>query len=352
MLGFVSLAHPAPCELGGSASVKHVLGAMRPGKAVGLDGWSLEELRLLPDFFLRWLADLFNAVEDGRPWPRHLLSPEGVLLPNGDSGNPLDRPLIWLLSMPYRVWVAGRAKTLFRWVAGWSGRGPGEGAEDQSWRLALEFEAAYADGLGVGGAALDWSKAYDSIDLWLLETACCRSPLSERVWRPALQVYAARRRLRVRGAVGDFWEPTAGLLPGCALAVSFLALITRPWFLAMTALDPALSPRLYVDDATFWVQGRLGQVLPVVRRGMECTMAYEQAFGWQLNCIKSKPFASHASLRSACEGLGGLAVDIEFLDLGVSARVDGRRRPILKLGGSSGPCGGLPWFPACPSRSR
>ncbi len=72
---------------------------MPRGKAVGLDGWTVEEMRLWPPLLFQWLADLFNAVEQGKPWPRALAAVEGLLLPKGDQADPTDRRPIWLLSL-------------------------------------------------------------------------------------------------------------------------------------------------------------------------------------------------------------------------------------------------------------
>mmetsp|Transcript_64635 Transcript_64635/g.107098 ORF Transcript_64635/g.107098 Transcript_64635/m.107098 type:complete len:87 (+) Transcript_64635:360-620(+) len=42
--------------------------AMRPS-AMGLDGWSLHDLRALPDRVLHWLAQLLTLIEEMGQWP-------------------------------------------------------------------------------------------------------------------------------------------------------------------------------------------------------------------------------------------------------------------------------------------
>ncbi len=109
---------PVPADWDGPA-VRQVLFAMSKGKAHGLDGWFLEEFRLLPEFLLDAMAQLFNRVEGGACWPSAMIAPEGVLLPKGASRHdPMDRRPVWLLPVVYRVWAAGR------WRSGWrSGQG-------------------------------------------------------------------------------------------------------------------------------------------------------------------------------------------------------------------------------------
>ncbi len=109
-----------------------------------------------------------------------------------------------------------------KWIAQWSGAPALVGAEDQAWALSLALEAHGTLGQTVGGAAFDWSKAFDYVAPDLLGAACVEASVPEAVWRPALQAYRAPRRLRVREARGASWLPTSGLLPGCALAVFLL----------------------------------------------------------------------------------------------------------------------------------
>ena len=99
--------------------VRAVLGRMRPHKAPGLDGWTVAELRLIPDAIIELIAELLNAVEGGTPWPKELAAPEGLLLdkPGGDPTDPMAKRPIWLLPMVYRVWATRRAPLLAAWRA-------------------------------------------------------------------------------------------------------------------------------------------------------------------------------------------------------------------------------------------
>ncbi len=123
-------------------------------KAFGLDGWSVAELRLLPDELLAWCAELLETVERTGMWPEALHRPESLLLPQGgpdDAGDPIDRRPIWLLPMLHRLWAAGRAQLSAKWRASWPGGGSGLGAEELAWQLALELEAVEAAGEDVCG---------------------------------------------------------------------------------------------------------------------------------------------------------------------------------------------------------
>ncbi len=58
--------------------VQNTIRAMSLGKAPGLDGWFLEEVRVLPQPLVGWLAQIYNSVESTGCWPASMVSPEGV----------------------------------------------------------------------------------------------------------------------------------------------------------------------------------------------------------------------------------------------------------------------------------
>ena len=71
--------------------VLSILKRMALHKAPGLDGWTVDELRLLPPALLEWIAELFESVERTGRWPEELCQPEGLLLPKPGDGGPMDR---------------------------------------------------------------------------------------------------------------------------------------------------------------------------------------------------------------------------------------------------------------------
>jgi ribonuclease HI len=317
-----------------AALVRSLLRRMPRRKAVGLDGWSVAELRLLPDELLAWCAELLETVERTGTWPEALRRPEGLLLPKGgpaDAGDPMERRPIWLLPMLYRLWAAGRAQLFAKWRSSWPGGDGGMGAEELAWQLALELEAAEAAGEDVCGAALDWRKAFDSVPLANLRPLLCRAGVPEWLLEPLLATYGAPRRLRVEGALGECWTPTSGILPGCALAVFVLSVALRPWDRRMEhTVAPCLRRRIYVDDLTLWARGRAGAVLPALLDGLRVTAEFAEASGWQLHSRKCVQFANSAAARRwLCERWPEIPVGTEAKDLGVVASTGrARRSPI------------------------
>ena len=73
--------------------LQRALMRMHPS-ALGLDGWSLEDLRALPDQLLEWLADLLREVERQGRWPVRLAEGYMALIPKEGPPGPLNtRPL-------------------------------------------------------------------------------------------------------------------------------------------------------------------------------------------------------------------------------------------------------------------
>ena len=330
-----------------------LLRQMPKRKKPGLDGWTVSELRLLPTELHGWIAALFEEVEAIGRWPRELAEPEGLLLPKpGGTHGPLDRRPVWLLPILYRLWAAGRARLLARWRLSWAGDEVRRGAEELVWELALELEAAEALGESVAGAALDWGKAYDHVDLHSLPGLLARAGVPQWIVQPAMGAYKAKRRVRVGCAIGGAWDPSSGMLPGCALAVFFLSVLTLPWYRRTGEIDDRLRRRIYVDDFTLWARGaaeEAGQAAEAVSEALRVTSAFERAMGWQLNRGKSVQFASSAALRRWLATQTPLvAAGTGFKDLGAVASAGPRRRcavaaeRVLAAGGRFARIGRLP----------
>ena len=92
--------------------------AMRPS-AMGLDGWSLQDLRALPDRVLQWLAQLLALIEEVGQWPALLAQGYTSLIPKPGEEGPLGTRLLTVLSMVYRLWAGTRLWEVMRWQEAW-----------------------------------------------------------------------------------------------------------------------------------------------------------------------------------------------------------------------------------------
>ena len=307
--------------------LRALLKRMPKRKAVGLDGWAVAELRLLPEEILGWVVELFEAVERLGRWPDALSRPEGLLLPKPGDGGPMDRRPIWLLPMLYRVWAAGRAQLFARWRLSWGDGDGSVGAEELAWDLALELEAAEAQADTICGSALDWRKAFDHVSLKLLRAVLERARVPQWILGPLMATYSAPRRLRVEGALGQPWGPTSGILPGCALAIFVLSVLVRPWYWRTGRVHDSLRRRVYVDDLTVWARGSADDVAEAVAEALVITRQYEADMDWRLHEVKSKQFANNATVRRWLQRqTPSIGVTTSVRDLGVVATAGTKRQ--------------------------
>ena len=152
--------------------VEQAVARLPLGRAPGPDDWAGDELRRWPRPLLRALAALLRKVEELGRWPAGLQAAEVVLLPKpgGDPNLPLHKRPITLLPVIYRLWARLRLRQVDAWRASWDPAVTAlpKGPEGQAWDLAWELAVAPACGQTVCGAAVDFSKCYDSVRLPLL----------------------------------------------------------------------------------------------------------------------------------------------------------------------------------------
>ena len=97
----------------------------------------MHELRELTPTLRECIADLLNTVETQGRWPTSLPGSLGILLPQGGTGDPMDRRPTWLMPMVYRMWAGHRASLWATWRLQWPGETLFEGADSLAWETSL-----------------------------------------------------------------------------------------------------------------------------------------------------------------------------------------------------------------------
>ena len=204
------------------------------------------------------LASLAQLCEEDGRWPEQLRIAYVTLLSKG--GMPVDklhsRP-ITVMPLVYRAWAKARAKQLRTWLEKRTELlvGHRETAEFQAAVLATARSLGRATGEEAGVVRLDFSKAYDSLDLEFLEQALRKAGVAEQILRPTLSMYKALKAVRVGDGVGPAKEPDFGLPAGCPFATFFMAVVTLQWRRQLRMLPSKPSVRAWVDDCAAFVQG-------------------------------------------------------------------------------------------------
>ena len=149
--------------------IAEAIATMPNGKARGLDGFSIVELKMMSDEDHIMLAHLFNSFTETGKWPRPLLKAYVALLNKQPMPEtPKDTRPITVLPTLFRLWSRIHAKKVFRAIVDLLpnelyGFVPGKGTLDAAMELQSMLEEAMNSGATVCGVSIDLSKCYNTI---------------------------------------------------------------------------------------------------------------------------------------------------------------------------------------------
>ena len=277
-----------------------VLKRMHPS-AQGLDHIFTADLRMLNSSALQWLADMYNIIEEGAPWPDPCLQVRTAYLtkPGGDPFNPSDYRNLSITSVTYRLWATTRLRDISQWAQSWKLDGifaglPGVGAEDAWYTTAVTLELAKLTNTPFLGAAADIWKCFDQI---------CRPLLFAILWTMGipiglLQAYQAflDNLVFINSLAGGLGRPhrrACGIPQGCPLSMLFIAAMFRPWLMLMNTIG--IVGRILADDVMIIGFGNQGH--QVFQDAYDNTHEYFADIGAKVSTKKCYTYASHADTR-------------------------------------------------------
>eukprot|EP00973_Karenia_brevis_P040424 5586703-Karenia_brevis.AAC.1 len=212
--------------------------------APGLDGWRVDELKVLPRVLLDHLAELLNLIEDTGVWPQALQQCAVSLIPKTGGSGPLDLRPISIMSSLYRLWAARRLQDLKSWQEAWATKGQhayrsGHRVDDIFWKLAVQIEDATLHGTPFFGISFDYVKCFDLIPHELLLEMVDEMGLHPCVAKPLRSMYCGlKRRFRAGGGIGLEFASTNGILQGCPISVILVNALMGIWAKAVEAEIP------------------------------------------------------------------------------------------------------------------
>ena len=210
------------------------LARMHPS-ALGLDGWSLADLRSLPDQLLAWLADLLREVERVGRWPARLAEGYTALIPKEGPPGPLNTRPLTVLSMVYRLWASIRLADAIAWQESWAhpsafGFRPARSAMDGAAVTQVLLELCRLRRWAVAGMSIDYVKCFDLIPQAVVLALALELGMDPGTCRALGSMYKQlRRAFKVAGALGSWWRATNGILQGCPLSVVLVNVLTTIW---------------------------------------------------------------------------------------------------------------------------
>ena len=210
------------------------LSRMKPS-ALGLDGWSLADLRSLPDRLPGWLADLLCAVERTGKWPAHLAEGYSALIPKEGPPGPLNTRPLTVLSMVYRLWAGVRLVDAIAWQEAWAhpaafGFRPARSALDGAAVTQVLLELCRLRGWAVAGMSIDYVKCFDLIPQAVVLALALELGMDPGTCPALGAMYKQlRRAFKVAGALGLWWQATNSILERCPLSVILVNVLTTIW---------------------------------------------------------------------------------------------------------------------------
>ena len=147
------------------------------------------------------------------------------------------------LSFLYRLWAKLRLSIAHLWEASQPRRylaaGSGKSSVDMAFDMLFDAEVSRARGESALAALLDLEKFYEHIEHWRLADAAQRHGFSVVVVRLCIAVYAAGRRIKLRGCLSSQVFSTKGVVAGCSWAFSLqLWSCSSHWTCSRTPFRP------------------------------------------------------------------------------------------------------------------
>ena len=201
-----------------------------------------------------YLADMFNAIENGASWPEQLTSAGAAFLsknPN-DELNPLAYRVLLMLPALYRMLSKTRLRHLPPWIAEWAmpemhAGVEGRGAQDVAYNTALLTEWCQAMNLDLTGGAADIFKCFDQLSRPLIYAILEKAGVRPRVLETCRKFIGSLTTYNtVAGGLGEAYTKPTSIPQGDPFSMLIVAVILRAWVVQMKSLG--VQPRLLADD--------------------------------------------------------------------------------------------------------
>ena len=229
--------------------------------AAGLDGWAARDIALMSDKAIQLMVDLLNSIEQGAPWPEHMLATRAVFLSKNahDTANPVAHRILKIISGWYRKWASCRVRNLQGWIATWDNKYiksgvPGKGAQDAWLQTALQLELDNLTGLETAGGSVDIYKCFDQINRKLVLRLATEAGMPLRILEPYFRyIDNLQVQFQIGKTIGARHEDRCSIPQGCPFSMTMIALLLVPWTDLMNYQN--VTPRVLADDLMFTTSG-------------------------------------------------------------------------------------------------
>ena len=301
---------------------KAALGKAKTASMRGTCGWSVSELRRLPEVAVLPLLRIFRAIEKGCAWPKQLQQWLVVLLrkeegiPEWNSVRPIS-----VASVVYRIWSRIRTRQLLALCQSFALPTVGPRLSTRSlWGYVVDFVAEEAHaGREPSGLVVDIVKAFNVLRRPLVRDVMCHCGVDRDVvdaWLRGLD--GMERHLLVAGniyrAEPVFRSSSAGVPEGDPLSVVAMFCMCR-FFALWVQTKADVMPLTYADNWQVLASEvrRVLESLPFVAQFLECCalpISPDKCWMWSTTAEGRRRLRA-AKLNDAC-----IPVKLQAVDLG------------------------------------
>ena len=286
--------------------------------AVGPDGWSISDLRNLPESFHAELLDLFHCAERCGQWPVQLTT--GFVCPfakiESTTAATHYRPIV-VVSLLYRLWASIRSRQLLGWLSAHvpsqlHGYMKGKQCSDIWYLLQAEIEATVCAAGSLSGYVADIVKCFNCLGhrpVFELAEHLGVPPPILTAWKGSVQTL--QRRFRLRSEVGDAIVGTTGFAEGDPLSCVAITIFDFCFHIYMDVYAPSCRSLSYVDNLELLSdsasQLRVGcVVMATFLDSWDLERDEAKSYAWALDSSSRRVLrACGFNISFACKDLGG-----------------------------------------------
>ena len=308
----------------------HMLKGVSTKSARGSCGFSVQELKLIPDALLQPLFELFHAIEDGHSWPEALVFAMVMCLPKVEGPcTALQIRPITVLSRLYRCWARYRSSEIAEWLSSklpptLAGGVKGMSVTDINAMVANYLESSFCQGLSRVGGVFDIIKCFNALPrepiLFLMIQLGINCSYVE-AYHNMLSSFT--RTFVVQGSAGVAENSETGFPGGCSMSVIAMTCMA---LLAHSVLSSkGASPFIFADNWSF-----ASHTLEAGQAAFTALCDVCDAFQLELSPEKSWVWATSSKLRKQLRQVAYRGVPIPLVwhakDLGVDVNYTLRRQ--------------------------
>ena len=275
---------------------KEAIRKMRPNKATGYCGFTVKELKALPDESILDVSSIFSqATVLG--YPRHLAQAKVAVLAKRSLPESMShgRPIVIFATL-YRLWASVAAQSILRhwskWLP-WSIRGslPNRDARDISYALEAMIEAALSNDEPLAGFSVDIVKCFNQLPRLPLRALLSHLGFPQDVlalWFNFLS--STERAPNFLGSLGSGLASATGVPEGDPLSV--VAQVAICWLLVKRTELETCQTFTFVDNFSWVAKSEVG-LQSTLQRALQFCSAWSLPIDWQ----KSFGWGTTARLR-------------------------------------------------------